>query len=380
MKVLVVTNFASHYRAPFFALLHERLGAEFLFFSVGGEEYWQPHLGVTEGRFPGTTALGGPSVGKLRLNTSLWREIESREFDVMVKCMNGRLELPMAYAAARRRGASFVLWTGMWMHPRSVFHWLSHPLSRWVYRHADAVVTYGDHVSDFVVREGAIRESVFSAQNAADNKLYGRDVTEDEIDTVKRECCVGGAGMVLAVSRLVPQKGLELLLDAVGSMPSPRPTVVIIGTGELEVALRERAIAASVPLVLVGGRQPGEMPPYYAATDVFVMPSVTTHTVKETWGLSCNEAMLQGTPVVASDAVGAAAGGLVEDGVTGLVVPEGDSVALSTALGKVLGDRTLAQRLGEAGRIRVATIDYNSMVRSFESAIGYALEHRAGRR
>lgn len=375
-KVLVVTNFATHYRAPLFELMHEKLGAEFIFFSRGGEEYWQSHLGATEGRFPATTAMGGPSLGKLRLNTKLWREIRSRDFDVMVKCMNGRLELPLACAAARRADAAFVLWTGMWMHPQSAFHALSRPVTRWVYRHSDSVVTYGDHVSRFVVSEGADVGGVFSAENATDNALYSRRVPTEEIAAVRTRFGLSDAPVVLAVSRLVEQKGLDVLVGAVSLLPNPRPQVLVVGTGPGASALQELATSVGVDLVLAGGLSPGQMPPVYALADVFVMPSVTTRTIKETWGLACNEAMCQGVPVIATDAVGAAAGGLVVNESTGLVVPEGDANALSAALRRILSDQALGLRLGAAGRERVQRTDYPNIVNAFERAIGHALGRR----
>lgn len=370
----MVTNFATHYRAPLFELMHEHLGAEFIFFSRGAEEYWQPHLGVTEGRFPGTTAIGGPSLGKMRFNTRLWREIRSRDFDVMVKCMNGRVELPLSYAAARRADAAFVLWTGMWMHPKSALHMLSRPATRWIYAHSDSIVTYGDHVSRFVVSEGADPDGVFSAENATDNALYSRVVSDDEIELVRARLGITDAPVVLAVSRLVKEKGIEVLLEAVSLHPEPRPQVLVVGIGPEGAALRQRAASLGVELVLAGGLSPQEMPPIYALADVFVMPSVTTRVVREPWGLACNEAMCQGVPVIATDAVGAAVGGLVVNESTGLVVPERDAGVLATALQRVLRDQGLAARLGTAGRERVQRTDYKNMVDVFERAIIYALE------
>lgn len=375
-RVLVVTNFATHYRAPLFELMHERLGAEFIFFSKGGEEYWQSHLGVAEGRFPGTTAVGGLSLGKFRLNTRLWKEICSRDFDILVKCINGRVELPMAYAAARRKGAAFVLWTGMWMHPDTPFHRLTRPLLRALYRRADAIVTYGDHVSRFVVSEGADPGRVFSAENATDNALYSRDVSADEVAAVRAQLGLTAGPVVLAVARLVVEKGLDVLLNAVSLLPEPRPQVLVVGTGPEAASLRQLAAALDVDLVLSGGLAPDDMAIIYAIADVFVMPSVTTRSVKETWGLACNEAMCQRVPVIATDAVGAAAGGLVIDGLTGLVVPERDVNALSFAIERVLSDKALASRLGAAGEERVRRTDYQNMTDVFQRAIGHALERR----
>jgi glycosyltransferase involved in cell wall biosynthesis len=77
--------------------------------------------------------------------------------------------------------------------------------------------------------------------------------------------------------------------------------------------------------------------------------------------------------VVASDAVGAAAGGLVRDGHNGLVVPEGDAAALAAALRRVVADRELAARLGAQARRDVREFDYRRMADAFERAVEYAI-------
>ena len=184
-RILVVTNFCTHYRAPLYELLHQRLGAEFVFFTEGTEKYWQAHLGVTPGLFPHKTLARRTTFGTgYGLNTALLRELWTREYDVMIKCMNGRVELPAAFIAAQVRRRPFVLWTGMWMHPRTFFHRLSHPFAKLIYCRSDAIVTYGDHVSRFVIEEGA-EKSEAKAQNrgprssgngGADGDRYGKGV------------------------------------------------------------------------------------------------------------------------------------------------------------------------------------------------------------
>jgi glycosyltransferase involved in cell wall biosynthesis len=93
---------------------------------------------------------------------------------------------------------------------------------------------------------------------------------------------------------------------------------------------------------------------FYAGSDVLVVPSIPTRTFREPWGMVVNEAMHQGLPVIATDAVGAAAGGLVRDGRNGLVVPAGDPAALAGALRRLQGDPELRARLGAAAREDVA--------------------------
>jgi glycosyltransferase involved in cell wall biosynthesis len=103
--------------------------------------------------------------------------------------------------------------------------------------------------------------------------------------------------------------------------------------------------------------------------------------VKEAWGLVVNEAMNCGLPVVATDAVGAAAGGLVVNGETGLVVPERNAPALASALDQLLGDPAARARLAAAAAERVLELSFEASADAFEHAVKAAILHReSGRR
>jgi glycosyltransferase involved in cell wall biosynthesis len=84
-----------------------------------------------------------------------------------------------------------------------------------------------------------------------------------------------------------------------------------------------------------------------------------------------NEAFNQGVPVIASDAVGAAAGGFVRDGFNGYIVPEQNSLELSIALQRILEDESLRDRLSNAARQTVAQWDNERMVAGFLDAIRF---------
>jgi glycosyltransferase involved in cell wall biosynthesis len=113
--------------------------------------------------------------------------------------------------------------------------------------------------------------------------------------------------------------------------------LVVAGDGPLR---------ADVPQAL-GFVPPDELAPLYARAAVVACPS---H--REGFGVACLEAMAHSRPVVAS-----AVGGLLDlvvDGETGIHVPPGDVPALRAALERLLGDRELRLRMGEAGRRRAA--------------------------
>jgi glycosyltransferase involved in cell wall biosynthesis len=88
--------------------------------------------------------------------------------------------------------------------------------------------------------------------------------------------------------------------------------------------------------------------------------------------LVVNEAMLQRTPVIASDAVGAAAGGLVRDGRNGLVFPAGDSAALSARLQALSRSPQLRERLGAAAREDASELTPAAWARGMRRALAHA--------
>ena len=102
---------------------------------------------------------------------------------------------------------------------------------------------------------------------------------------------------------------------------------------------------------------------------MLVVPSVQTRTFREPWGLVVNEAMNQGLAVIATDAVGAAAGGLVRDGHNGLVVSAGDSAALAGAMTRLAQDVPLRARLGTAGKQDVLAFSHQAWAEGFSGAL-----------
>lgn len=379
MKILLVNNYPSHYRVPFFERLAAAVDVEFIFFSDGTEPYWQEHLRGARMESRATTITGRPLIAGLNFNPRLARELWTRDYDVLIKCMNGRLELAGAYAIAKARNKPFVFWAMIWWQPVTLFGWLSQPAMQGVYRGADAIVTDGDQISRFVAANGVDPAKIFTAEFSVDNDQFARDVDEAARRELRVSLGAADRPLILAVSRLVPEKGLDVLVTAASLLRDLDPIVAVAGTGPLCDALAAQAQALHVDLRLLGGLPPDRMPLLYAAADAFAMPSITTSRVREPWGLGVNEAHCQRLPVVASDAVGAAAGRLVVHNETGLVVPERDAEALAAALRRMVTDRAFADRMATAGHERVMATNYDAMVSSFQAACDHAVTSHGAR-
>ncbi|MDO8185950.1 glycosyltransferase family 4 protein [Conexibacter sp. JD483] len=363
MAIALVTNVITPYRAPLYALLAERYGVEVLCFGAG-QSYVPEWFGDLDGQlaaapFP-ARRLDGPRAA-LRLGD---------RYAAAIAPVAGGAMLPATYAAMRLRRRRFVLWASVWADPRGgAKAAVALPLLHHVCRRADAVLTYGPHVSRYVAGFRHRADDVFVAPQSVDGALFGRAVGEQEIaDWRAAHDLPADAPLLLYVGRLVPEKGIATLLGAWRTLHAARPQarLVAIGDGELAPALRAAAGDGVVLLPPVGAEQ---LPVAYAAATAVTLPSIPTPRFREPWGLVCNEALHQATPVVATGAVGAVAGGLVRDGETGLVVPAGDVPALAAALGRLLDDAPLRARLGEAGRAALAGHTHARQADAFGDAL-----------
>jgi glycosyltransferase involved in cell wall biosynthesis len=175
----------------------------------------------------------------------------------------------------------------------------------------------------------------------------------------------------LFVGRLEVEKGIQDLLEAFSEVTEPRARLRIAGTGPLDALVRARARRDS-RIEHLGHVPQGQLPSELSEARLLVLPSVTTRQFKEPWGLVVNEAMAAGTPVVVTDAVGAAAGGLVRDGENGLIVPERNPQALAAAIVTILGRPQFAATLGAQARHDVGAFTHERMARAFLEAIDFA--------
>ena len=161
----------------------------------------------------------------------------------------------------------------------------------------------------------------------------------------------GDGPRILYVGRLSQLKGALVLVEAMAEVVKAHPEadLVIVGDGEVRdrLAARIDALGLSGRVHLAGFQPQDTVRAAMAQADVFTLPSFA-----EGVPVVFMEAMASGTPVVATQIAGVSE--LVEDGISGLIVPPGDVAALSDALSHLLSDADLRAAMGDAGRTRVA--------------------------
>lgn len=155
---------------------------------------------------------------------------------------------------------------------------------------------------------------------------------------------------LLYVGRLAAAKGLPILLESLSKLVLNHPTVhlTVVGDGPDRELLEHQAsvLGITAHVDFVGYKPPADVKRYLLAADVFVMSSFA-----EGVPVVLMEAMIAGRPVVATQIAGISE--LVEEGVSGFLVPPSDIQALSDRLDKLLSNEQLREQFGKAGQQKV---------------------------
>ncbi len=323
--------------------------------------------GVPVRRFPAWTPGGDVHYVVLRgLTRALLRE--ARDFDVIHAHSYGYHQTVAAALARRTRGTPFLFtphfhphWSMEGGARRSQLRWVyDRTVSRFVFRAADRVLCVSSGERDILIEEnvGLIPERVAMVPNGIHEDRYrtipdpgpfreAYGFTDDDV-------------LLVYAGRLASNKGLVALVDALPAVLAwePRARLVLAGEDQDQGPLI-RARAAMLGLsdrVHITGHVPdGLYASALSTADVFVLPSEY-----EAFGIVLSEAMAAARPVVATrvggapEVVGGQAGATgVEVAEGGIMVPPNDSASLSEGILRVLDDKALARRLGDAGRARV---------------------------
>ncbi|MBP0450224.1 glycosyltransferase family 4 protein [Kitasatospora sp. RG8] len=255
--------------------------------------------------------------------------------------------------ALRRAGASRLL--GM-THGHEAA-WAQLPAARQLLRRIGAgtdTLTYlGEYtrsrIADAVGPEAAAR--MVQLPPGVDEQTFHPESGGAEL---RRRLGLADRPVVVCVSRLVPRKGQDTLIEAMPQILADVPDAVllIVGGGpyraDLEKLADARGVRASVRFT--GSVPWEELPAHYGAGDVFAMPCRTRRGGLDVEGLGIVylEASATGLPVVAGDSGGAP--DAVLEGETGYVVPGGSPAAAAERIVRLLNDEELRRRMGEAGR------------------------------
>jgi glycosyltransferase involved in cell wall biosynthesis len=297
----------------------------------------------------------------------------ARERGARILHVHGYAAADFGRLAARRAGAGLVLHEHFADPKMPAYQGLA---DRLLSRLTDRAIAVSRSTADFLVRERHV---------PADRvKLIWNGAPLDEfapVDRARAQAVRASLGIptdapvIGSVARLNEQKGHRYLLDAAALVLARHASarVLIAGDGDLFQPLQEQARALGIADRVVFAGHRTDVPDLLGAIDVFCISSTYEGTP-----LSLFEAMAAGKTIVSTAVDGCRE--VLEDGVTGLLVPPRDAAALAAGLGRVLDHSTLAQSLSDSARAASTRYDAKECVRQIEALYDEVLAEMSGRR
>ena len=187
----------------------------------------------------------------------------------------------------------------------------------------------------------------FTICNGVDVDRIARIVKEGDKESIKESLNIGNKKVIGVVGRLREEKGQLTLLESMERVIKELPdaALLVVGDGPDRAYLEHAAVELGVNdhVIWLGQKDPDEVFELYGLMDLVVVPSLF-----EGFGLTAAEAMTAGKPVVASNVDGLKE--VVQDGVSGLLVPPGNSKALGQAIFELLANPGKGASMGERGK------------------------------
>lgn len=301
----------------------------------------------------------------------VWREIRSGRYDAVWLHGYAYAAFVLAFLTAKSRGLPVFVRseTHLGLQRSGWRQRLRDGILRLAYRHVAGCLAIGSANRDYYRSLGVPESKIFDVPYTVDNDRFmaAAALTADERRQVRARFGLrDDQPVVLYASKFMPRKHPDDVIEAVARLQQQgvRVSLLLVGTGELESALRERVAELGLQDVVFGGFvNQAELPRVYATSDVFVLPSEN-----EPWGLIVNEVMCAGLPVVVADEVGCVPD-LVRDGVNGRHMRAGDVDSLTVALRDLLADANAREAMGRKSVDIIGRWSYAKCHRGVRAAV-----------
>lgn len=309
----------------------------------------------------------------LKSSVRLARLIRRESYDiVLTNSAKAHVYGTLAGFLARRP----VVWRLHDIVERGTFSRLNVALLRYASRFATSVMAISAAVEEAIVSAGVKRDKVLVIHNGVSPN---RTSTSNQVGSIRTDLGFDDNMMVIGfVGRLVSWKGPDCFIKAAAivAREMPEARFVLVGDaiyGEPEYAEGLKRLSSSLGLEgkLIFTGFVDDIDEVMSGMDLVVHTSI----LPEPFGLVLVEAMMKGIPVVAADGGGVRE--IVEDGVTGMVVPAGQETAIARAILQMMSNPERARAMGKAGRKRALELfDIDVMTRNIETQLIEVLEKK----
>ncbi len=289
------------------------------------------------------------------------------DYDVIIATDLHVSETYLAFLISKLKRKKFIIWCETFDWKRAPRAKLVEPIVKLIVKCSDACVAVGQKSREYFIKKGANPRKIFIAPDTATTYKVKRTINDPELK---------GKKIILYLSRIVPYKGLDILIKAFAKLEKEIKNSMLLIAGKGSFKKEAERIAENLKIKnikFLGPVDKEHIGFYYNICDLFVLPSTFRDYDAECWGLVLNEAMAMGKPVVSTDAVGGAYD-LIKKGVNGYMVKHGSVEELYKAMKKILEDDNLRKRMGkESKKLIKEKFNYDNMSKGFENAVNYAI-------
>ena len=377
-KVMILHNIISPYRLPIFEELSKKYDLTVYFCKANNDDRkWSTKLKGYSCKYK---VLPNKDFGPFVINSSLNEELKKNKYDVFV-CF----ENPENYFSLRKvikfakhnqkrvilvnsRRNDEILSLRNLKESKFFFNKIMYRVIQKIYFNlrsglylkSNSFVSYCNQTTDYLINNKISKEKIFTGTQIMPESLLDKPTKRIKSDKIR----------VFHLGYLREDKGVQDLIKAFRQINNDNLELIIAGSGNYEDKLKDLA-KNDRRIKFVGYADGLEKANLYANSDMFVFP-----TLHDSWGLVVNEAFYYGLPVISSKKAGAIE--LINEGKTGLIVPDRDVEALKVAMGKLIYNKKLLNKMKEnVKKIHKSKIvDINKSVKTFENAINHALRNQ----
>ena len=377
--MVILTEIISPYRIPVFNALAETAGIDLhvIFLAETDAALWQWKVYKEDIRFSFEVLphwrrkIFGYNV---LLNRGMTAALKKAKPDVVVCGGYSYLAMWQAQGWTRKRNIPVLLWSESNIQDQRRGHATVEKLKRRFLRGCGGFVVPGKSAAAYLRTFGIPEDVIFTAPNAVDNDFFAGAAKAARAQAENLRANLGlPERYFLFVGRLIPDKGVLLLLDAyagLGESLRREVGLVLAGEGQARAQCEDRAGKILTGRVVFSGfLHREELAVHYALAECLVFP-----TFSDTWGLVVNEAMACGLPVIVSDVAGAGLD-LVRGGWNGKVVSVGELDGLVSAMRELAGDSANREKMARNSTEQIAKYTAQHWADGFARA---ATESRLG--
>ena len=367
-RVLLLHNILwSHYKAIVFSELYKLFqndGFELLVLQLATTEKQRKNLGnidLSSHNYP-YKLLFNSSIEEIPSHKqvcAIIRELLANHFDIIVIPGYAYIMCWFALLYSRLTGKKIIVsFDSTEMdNPKQ---WFKEWIKRRFISQCHGAFCYGTKSKEYLVKLGMPSENVYTRCQATDNRkladIHGAALENRDAQLCENKFCSYNC---IYVGRLSEEKNIVTLLSAFARVKRENAQahdwgLILVGDGPEKLSLQQEVADLQIPDVFfVGGKAWGEVPRYYALSNVFILPSVS-----EPWGLVVNEAMVCGLPVIVSNNCGAAYD-IVLNGENGFTFDPLDETDLAHKMALFMDSPLEIERMG--GNSRKIIADYSPL-------------------